>query len=56
MGESEEKAMSEPAAPKVCARCGQKIPSKSKLSAVEEGQLLCLACQIRAAQDRGLRH
>jgi len=41
---------------RVCERCGQKIPFGAKLAATEDGKLLCLACRIRAAQERGLRH
>jgi hypothetical protein len=37
---------------RICDRCGQKIPPSAKLAATEDGQLLCLACRIRAAQER----
>jgi len=46
---------------RICDRCGLKIPSMSKLatrSGVDgAGRDLCLACQIREAQEeKGLRH
>jgi len=42
---------------RICDKCGQKIPSMSKLATRENGRDLCLACQIREAQDeKGLRH
>jgi hypothetical protein len=44
-----------PPAQRVCGRCGQKIPAGAKLAATEDGQLLCLACRIRAAQERSVR-
>jgi hypothetical protein len=42
---------------RVCDGCGKKIPSMSKLATRENGRDLCLACQIRLAQEeKGLRH
>jgi len=42
---------------RICDRCGLKIPSMSKLATHENGRDLCLACQIREAQEeKGLRH
>jgi len=42
---------------RVCDGCGQPIPKKAMLAIKENGQALCLACQIRDAQiNKGLRH
>ena len=53
---TEQSASSSQPEQRVCARCGQKIPPKAMLVASEGGHLLCLACQIKAGQERGLRH
>jgi len=38
---------------RVCAGCGQPIPSMSKLAQkTADGKELCLACQIREAEIR----
>ena len=42
---------------RICDGCGQKIPSMSKLAIQQDGNDLCLQCQIREAQiAKGLRH
>jgi hypothetical protein len=42
---------------RICDACGQRIPKMSKLATRENGRDLCLACQIREAQEhKGLRH